>query len=366
MKFVKLLFLWLFVFCLFFPLLYQKEIDFACTNQMGFVDYTGNIKNIFIHSLIAYPEILEKKSKQIIKSYDIDCIDYIEFENMLNELYKNKYVLVDISDTFYVDEKGIAHKKPVCVPIGKKPIVIGVDDVVYDPRKSGNGMVDKLCLDENEKFYTETNINGEIDKSYSREFVPILESFLQKFPDFSPKNARFCINLTGFCGILGYRVTSQDKDFAMTETEKANKVVSKLKSLGYTFACHSFGHYHIKRANLESIKNDLILWKTNIEPIIGKTNIFVYPYGEWELCDGNKLSTKQQILCDYGFKMFLGVGIYDFFGYMPLNRNVSDKVLFADRKDIDGYTLHNRKTELSSLFDANKILSEYAKKRYES
>ena len=362
MKFLKIMAVYILAVCVFLSFSNTNNITHAF-NKIEFVEYTGEIKNIFIHSLIAYPEILEQKSKQTVRSYNIDCIDYIEFENMLSELYKNNYVLVDINETFFVDANGKAHKKSVLVPRGKKPVVVGVDDVVYDPKKSGNGMVDKLCLDDNGKIYTETNINGKIDKSYSREFVPILELFLQKYPDFAPKNARFCINLTGFCGILGYRVTSENKDFAKSETQKATKLVSRLKELGYTFACHSYGHYHMKKSSLEDIKTDLTLWQNNIEPIIGKTEIFVYPYGEWELCDGNKLSEKQQVLCDYGFKLFLGVGIYDFFEYMPLNKNVTDKILFADRKNIDGYTLINRQKELSSLFDANRILSDFAKRR---
>lgn len=319
-------------------------------------------KNIFVHSLIAYPEILEQKPKNVIKNYHKDCIDYIEFENMLIELYQNNYMLVDISETYFV-ENGMAKKRKVKVPKGKKAVVIGVDDVVYDPKKSGNGMADKLCVDDNGELYTETNINGKVDKSYNREFAPILENFLKKNPDFSPNGARVTINLTGFCGILGYRVSSQNEILKQKEVDAVKPVVERLKQLGYTFACHSYGHYHMKKASLSEMENDIQNWQKYIEPIIGKTEVFVYPYGEWELTNGNCLSQKQKLLCKAGFKLFLGVGIYDFYSFMPMNKNVEEKVLFADRKNIDGYTLTARKKELESLFDADKILSNFAKKR---
>ncbi len=66
---------------------------------------------------------------------------------------------------------------------------------------------------------------------------------------------------------------------------------------------------------------------------------------------------------DFGFKLFLGVGIYDFYGYMPTNKNITEKVLFADRKPVDGYTLIHRQKEFGELFDCNKVLSNFAKLR---
>ena len=334
-----------------------------CNNQKtDYVWYDGEIKNIFIHSLIAYPEVLQTKSKNTIVTYHTDCIDYIEFENLLNELYKNNYVLVDIHKTF-TTENGITKKCKVKVPCGKKPVAIGVDDVVYDPKKSGNGMVDRLCVDSNENIYTETLIDGKIDKKYDREFAPILENFLTLYPSFSPFGDRITINLTGFCGILGYRISDKNEMVRNTETEKVQTVIKTLKQLGYTFACHSYAHYHTKKVSAEFVKQDLADWQRYIEPVIGKTKVFVYPYGEWELATGNQISEKQKVLIDFGFKLFLGVGIYDFYGYMPLSKNINSKILFADRKPIDGYTLIHRQNELNKLFDYKKVLSDFAKQR---
>jgi len=311
--------------------------------------YSGHVEHLFIHSLIAYPEILKQKNNATQKLYERDCLTYTQFENILQRLYKNGYCLVDINKTFTLDKNGNAIKTHFNFPKGKKPFVLGVDDVVYDPRKSGNGMVDKIIVDKNGKIAAETNINGKISISYSREFVSILENFIALHPDFSFESARATINLTGFCGILGYRTSHNNKEIREKEIEKAKPVVAKLKQLGYNFACHSYGHYHTKKVSIEYIKHDLADWSTFVEPLIGKTNIFVYPYGEWELVCDNKVSPKQQLLFDYGFKLFCGVGIYPFFSYLPQNSSIKQKFLFWDRKPLDGYTIKNRQKELSHL-----------------
>ncbi|MFQ9739281.1 MAG: hypothetical protein ACLR06_17395 [Christensenellaceae bacterium] len=59
-------------------------------------------------------------------------------------------------------------------------------------------------------------------KVHGEEFVPIVEEFVAKHPDFSYRGARGTIFLTGFDGILGYR-TQRDSPNRKRETEKAKK-----------------------------------------------------------------------------------------------------------------------------------------------
>ena len=311
--------------------------------------YSGYVEHLFIHALIAYPEILQQKNSATQKLYEKDCLTYIEFENILHRLYKNGYCLVNINKTFGQDKNGNIVRTSFNFPKCKKPFVLGVDDVVYDPKKSGNGMVDKIVIDDNGKIATETKINGKVCVSHSREFVSILENFIALHPDFSFENARATINLTGFCGILGYRTSHNNKKIREKEIEQAKPIIAKLKQLGYNFACHSYGHYHMKKVSTNHIKQDLLDWSNFVEPLIGKTDIFVFPYGEWELVEGNQISPKQQLLFEYGFKLFCGVGIYPFFSYLPQNSGIKQKFLFWDRKPLDGYTIKNRQKELNHL-----------------
>ena len=83
-------------------------------------------------------------------------------------------------------------------------------------------------------------------------------------------------------------------------------------------------------------------WQSEVEPIIGKTSIYVYPYGEWEVVDDNgDITYKHQLLLDSGFNLFCGVGAKNFFSYVPIGTK-SHNTLLMDRKPIDGRTKQGR------------------------
>ena len=86
---------------------------------------------------------------------------------------------------------------------------------------------------------------------------------------------------------------------------------------------------------------------------MSQPQVYVYPYGEWEVYQDSSLSPKHRLLIDYGFKLFCGVGIKPYFSYLPTS--CPDKVLFMDRTVIDGYSLTYKKAELSRLFSAEKV-----------
>lgn len=324
-------------------------------NSSNLIAYNGDIEHLFTHCLIAYPEIAFDKNNSMSKHYANDCITKYEFKNIIESLYENNYILVDINDTFEIKENK-AIKKTLYLPKNKKPLILSFDDVNYDRKKLGKGMVDKIILDKNNNIATETNFNGKKEIKYDNEFIPILESFIKKHKDFSFNGARATLNLTGYDGILGYRTNSGNKSNRKNEIESAKKVVKRLKDLGYTFASHSYGHYHMKKITNDHFRNELELWKNEVASIVGDTQIYVYPYGEWEIEHDGGISEKHKLLNEYGFKLFCGVGIKPFFSYLPFNKNIKEKSLFMDRKPIDGFTIKNRATELEYLFNCSKII----------
>ena len=87
----------------------------------------------------------------------------------------------------------------------------------------------------------------------------------------------------------------------------------------------------------EQFFEEVELWKNEVEPLVGETKVYVYPYGEWQVFDdlGN-ISKKHQYLIDAGFELFCGVGMQTFFDYLPNKFN--HKVLFMDRKCIKQIT----------------------------
>lgn len=324
------------------------------------VEYDGTVEHIFSHCLLAYPALAFSSENSMKESYERDCITPTEFKNMLNELYENNFALIDINKIFEQKDGKIVKAK-VEVPFGKKPLVLSFDDVVYDSKKAKTGMVDKIIIDENGKLASQTEITWSTtpttEISYTNEFIPILESFVEAHPDFSVDGAKATICLTGFDGILGYRTSDRNTTNRFQEINSAKRVVEKLKENGWNFACHSFGHYHMKQISTQQFEEELENWKQQVEPIIGETKVYVYPYGEWEIEDENgNASEKHQMLLDSGFQLFCGVGISPFFSTLPFTES-SFKTLFMDRTPVDGYTLSNQKEKLARLFDAEKVLS---------
>ena len=319
---------------------------------------TKNIEHLFTHCLIAYPDIAFNKNNYMSKHYNNDCITSAEFLNILQSLYNNNYVLVNINNCFEV-KNNIAIKKMVKVPLGKKPIVLSFDDVNYDTKKKGRGMVDKIIINSNGDIATETDINGIKDIRTDLEFVCILENFIKKNPDFSINNARGTINLTGYDGILCYRTSHNNTTNQKEEINNAKKVVNKLKELGWTFASHSYGHYHMKNISVDKFENELLNWKNEVESIVGQTQVYVYPYGEWQVFNNGQICEKHNLLNKYGFNLFCGVGMKSYYSYLP-NKN-GHKVLFMDRKCIDGTTLRANSTELNKFFNPLEILDSARK-----
>lgn len=323
------------------------------TTNNNLIVYNGQIEHLFTHCLLAFPEIAFSDQNSMKKYYETDCITKNEFKNILSELYNNDYILIDINSTFEIKNNRVI-KKQIYIPKGKKPLILSFDDVNYDRKKLGKGMVDKIIIKDN-KIATSTRIADREIISYDNEFIPILDSFIEKHPDFSFNGAKATLNLTGYDGILGYRTNSSNKINRDDEIKEAKKVVKFLKNNGYTFASHSYGHYHMNKISDEKFKQELELWKNEVESIVGKTHIYVYPYGEWEISKDGKISYKHKLLEEYGFKLFCGVGIKPFFSYLPYDKNIKEKVLFMDRKPIDGYTIKNKTTELNDLFDCYNI-----------
>ncbi len=314
--------------------------------------YTSTVEHLFTHCLIAYPEIAFKKTNPMRDNYNIDCITKDEFIKILNSLYQNNYALVDINETFK-NENGKIEKQKIKVPVGKKPLILSFDDVNYDHKKMGLGMVDKIIIDNNGNLATSTLINGKEEISYSNEFIPILEDFVNKHPSFSIRGAKGTLNLTGYDGILGYRTQSKNLINRQEEINKVKPIIKKLKENGWNFACHSYGHYHMNKISYEQFCEEIKLWQNEVEPLIGKTKVYVYPYGEWEVYANGEKSKKHIALENAGFELFCGVGMKTYYSYLP-TKNTS-KVLFMDRKVIDGTTLRKKDSNLYPFFNPENV-----------
>ncbi|MGE5381621.1 MAG: polysaccharide deacetylase family protein [Methylocystaceae bacterium] len=310
------------------------------------VDYHGPIYHVFFHSLIAFPEIAYA-SNGGRGSLDRDCITVTEFKRTLDELYKNNYVLIDMHSTYLIaDENGktVVKDKQLKLPPGKKPLVMSVDDMVYDPKKMGTGMVDKVILDDKGQLATYTRQrNGEEVISHDNDIIPILEQFVGEHPDFSFQGAKATLALTGWVGILGYRIEAGASN-RESEVLAVKPIVEKLKQDGWNFACHGYGHYDANKITAARFDRDTRKWKAEIEPVVGPTDIYVYPYGAIVPVNGDHY----QVLLGNGFRFMCGVDM------RPYWKNFGASILMG-RQAVDGYTLRHHQQLLAPLLDTNLV-----------
>ncbi|MEG1924037.1 MAG: hypothetical protein RR307_06240 [Clostridia bacterium] len=307
----------------------------------------SKVYHLFTHALIAYPYLAFDKNNEMRKHYDKDCITVKEFKSALSQLYKNGFILVSPSDVYEIKNE-IAIKKTL--KLKKKPLILSFDDINYYSKKMNRGMNDKIVLHNNQLATYTHNATTKIN--YNNEVITVLENFIRAHPDFSYNNAKATICLTGFDGILGYRTQSSNPN-RNEEIQKVIPIINKLKSLNWKFACHSYGHYAMKKTTYLQFAADTDKWLNEVQPLIGKTEIYVYPYGEYEINNGDSLSAKHKYLLAKGFKLFCGVGDVPYFNYMPYNSNAHPKCLFMDRIPLDGYAL--RHSFLDIFFDSKLV-----------
>lgn len=327
--------------------------DDANTCDTSLINLSPNAKekihHLFTHALIAHPEIAFKPGNSMGKNYDIDCLTPKEFKEILNSLYERNFCLVDALSVYSVSASG-ASKKNIALPAGKKPLILSFDDINYYIKKMDMGMADKLIL-QNGRIGTYTK-NAETHISYDNDVVPILENFVAAHPDFSHNGARGIINLTGFDGILGYR-TFGDSTTRASEIKAVAPLVTELKQRGWRFSCHSYGHYHMKKISDSKFERDTDKWLAEVSPLVGKTDIYVYPYGENEISIGDKISPKHAKLLRSGFRIFMGVGGSCYYNSLPSYGYPT--ALIMDRVPLDGNTMRNISKILLPYFDVFKV-----------
>ena len=152
------------------------------------------------------------------KSWKWNFITTTEFSNILQQLYNNGYVLVDMEDVIVANKTadGITYEvNTLYLPEGKKPVMLTQTQVNYYTYmvdgdgdgladKKGGGFASKMVLD-NGKLTNEMVTKEGTTLRGAYDFVPILEEFIEKHPDFSYQGARAVLAVSGYDGLFGYR-----------------------------------------------------------------------------------------------------------------------------------------------------------------
>ena len=298
--------------------------------------------------------------------YNRNFVSIGEFSKILEQLYMNNYILVDY-DSFIgtsVDTNGTVNYStvPIYLPQGKKPIMLTETMVNYyyymtdsnsdgEPDSGGAGFASRLVLDANGDIKAEmVDLNGQtVTGDY--DLVPILESFIQKHPDFSYRGARATLAVSGHEGVFGYRiqtevVSKKGQAYYDQEVAGATKIVAALKEKGYKIACYTFSDSDYKQKNAAMIQQDLTLWNAQIAPVLGQVDTIVFAkssnIGEYN-------GSKFDVLFNNGFRIFVKNADEPY-------AEVNNTYVAQSRIMVTGNALQWKTDKLNKYFDPNLVL----------
>ena len=255
----------------------------------------STIPNLSFHVLIADPA-RAYADKDYGGLYNRNFVTTDEFQRILEQLYKNNYILVDF-DSFVsgnTDLEGNVSffSVPIKLPEGKKPVMITETMVNYyaymvDGNKDGvadaggDGFANKLVVDAAGDVKAEyIDINGQTHVG-NYDLVPILEDFIKQHPDFSYRGARATLAVTGDEGVFGWRcnttyIATVGQAFYDEQVKGAKEVVEALRSKGYRIASYSYKNEDYGQLNANQIQADLTSWNDQITPILGQVDTIVF------------------------------------------------------------------------------------------
>ncbi|MFV0529414.1 MAG: polysaccharide deacetylase family protein, partial [Lachnospiraceae bacterium] len=255
----------------------------------------------------------------------------------------------------------------IMLPPGKKPFVLSQDDVSYYHYMDGDGFASRLILDDNGAVKNEyIEDDGSVSVG-DYDMVPLIDQFVEEHPDFSYRGAKGIIALTGYNGVLGYRTdiaykTRENLDANQQvfldanpsfdfdkEVAEATKVADAMKAEGWIFASHTWGHMNVTTAPMERIQEDTTKWKEYVAPIVGDTDIVIFPFGsdlgDWQGYGGEKFDYFKSM----GYNYFCNVDSSQY--WVQLRENY----FRMGRRNIDGYRMYYNPDMLQDLFDVAAV-----------
>ena len=272
----------------------------------------SNIPNLSFHVLIADPA-RAFTDETYGKNYNRNFVTVEEFKQILQQLYDNGYVLVDLDDVVYAttaDGKTTYTANTIYLPDGKKPIMITETMVNYfaymidsdgdgAADAGGDGFASRLVLDDNGEIKAEMVTSSGETVVGNYDLVPILNDFIAEHPDFSYRGARAILAVTGHEGLFGYRTNTGNAD----EIAGATAIVEALRADGYTIACYTYNNENYQNFSATQIQADLQKWTAQVTPILGEVDVLVFARG----VDINDYTGNQyNVLYNAGFRYFIG------------------------------------------------------------
>ncbi|WOO35175.1 polysaccharide deacetylase family protein [Anaerocolumna sp. AGMB13020] len=320
---------------------------------LGAYDSADQISHIFVHILVAdTSKAFDGDYKQ--KGYNYYMTTIAEFNEMLQQLYDQGYVLVKIHDVASKVKKDDGTETfevgDIMLPPDKKPIVISQDDVNYYEYMTGDGFARRIVLDKENNPTTEMVMEDGSVRIGDYDMVPLIEKFVKEHPDFSYRGAKGIVALTGYEGALGYRTNDASSPTYEEDKETVKNIVKVMKEKGWEFASHSYGHRDMGKATYNFTVKDTDRWEKEVGSLIGPTDIYIFPYGiDIETTMGHYSSDKFEYLKKSGFDYFCGV-------FKSPWIQVQKDYVRMTRRPVDGQAMLEFPDRLKDLFDLSTII----------
>ena len=350
------------------------QFEYGQSQLVPYEDY-NSIPNLSFDMLVVDPG-RGFADEEMGDDIEDDYITITEFQNILQQLYNNGYMLVHPQEfvTTGINDFGIEAyiAKPLMLPAGKKPIIITQTNVCYSmDLVDGDG--DKVADQGGLGFASRMVIgtDGKVDCEYidgfgqtavgAYDLVPILDDFVDAHPDFSYKGAKATLAVSGHEGVFGYRTNSEAENYFGSavysqQVESAKAVAKALKESGYNLACYTYGNTAYGTLELAEIQSEMELWTNEVKPIIGSIDTFVFAQ-ESDINEGIIYTgDKYNVLKEKGFVYYIG------FCFEPEPWTVVvDEYIRQGRIAVTGDALYSDTEWFEGIFDKTLVIDTAAR-----
>ena len=337
--------------------------------QLKPIDAPSSIPNLSFHCLIADPA-RAFSDKDYGKSYNQNYVTIDEFSKILDQLYANGYVLVDM-DSFIVENVGEDGKvtystQPIYLPVGKKPFMLTETLVNYETfsvdsdgdleaDKGGDGFASKLVVKDGKIVNEYVDAQGNVLYG-AYDLVPILENFIAAHPDFCYRGARAILAVSGEDGVFGYRTMHSVKekkgeDYYNQQVEGAKAIAQALRDRGYTIACYTYSNVGYGGISATKIQVDLDNWKKEVKPVLGDVPTLVYAKASDISADGNYEGGKYNVLKKEGFRYFISSANVPY-------AEITVNYVRQSRIMVTGNEMITKPETFANYFNAKDVLNE--------
>jgi len=269
------------------------------------VRWRGPVEQLFVHPLVLRPR-LAFTTDPLGQGFAHYFVTAREFRRILDQLWRNKWTLVDARRVAAGD---------VRVPSGRKPLVLQEDDANYYRYFAGRGLAQRLVL-----------VGGTVEAEYhgrvtADDVVPLVDAMVAAHPEFSADGAKGLLAETAYEGFFGEHDLGDPAARA-----RVRALAARLRATGWVLASHTYGHIDLSKDPLATIGRDTRRWLAAARGLLGPVHVLVYPYGARPGPAGREL------LARAGFTVQYDIDV-------TARRSTEGGAVLMSRRHVDGYAL---------------------------